>query len=358
MRIIRFLLWMTPFLGSSLIASPLRGGEQVQATAIELIKSADSRNMEDFDELQKAITRVLEREGEDIFAILDKSRESLLSKIKADIHEIMGHALESYEDKNSSEYNELDHLLSVLWDAKDLLRSRTSLNNSMIRNFFSDRYILSIMKEHGREVIAAKVALIYILQEISREHVMNLRALKMSRALVIHNSKAKEALKKTALYDHEENVLYVPNSGYSVTGEPSLTDFRGTNAEGFAELCVFGKNTVENFKVKHFINLWKIEKKELEINSGGLDGIQILFLMAKLGAREHPQSPEDLQAGDLIVTKEDVMVVEESPKSLQSIPVIHNTRGDRGWSPDEKEGIVAVKIPLPSKNVWVLRPRG
>ena len=276
-RIQLLLLSAIPLLGNTLSANTLRNGAQILETAIELIKNSDKRNMEDFDELQKGITRVLEREGEDIFSILEKTRHELLSKIKQDIQTLKEATLTNYTDKYSNEYTELNNLLSVLIEAKNLLSDTTGSKHNLLKNFFSDRYILDIMKQHSREVIAAKVALIYILQHISQEHILNLRSLKVNQPLVVKNKKAKAALKKIALYDHEGDLLYIPNSGYSIGGEPSITHFKGTNAAGFAELCLFGSNLQEKFEIKHFIKAWKNLKEQRNFSRDDYTESQVLL---------------------------------------------------------------------------------
>lgn len=358
MRRVRLLLLCAmPLLGNALSANTIRNGPQILETAIELIKSTDKRNMEDFDELQKGITRVLEREGEDIFSILERTRYTLLSKIKSDIKTLQETALTNYTNKNTNEYAELNNLLSVMLEARDLLSDTTGSKHNLLKNFFSDRYILNIMKQHNREVVAAKVALIYILQHISQEHVLNLKALKVSQPLVIKNKKAKAALKKIALYDHEGDLLYIPNSGYSIEGESSITHFKGTNAAGFAELCLFGNNLPEKFEIKHFIKAWKNLKEQRNVSKDNYTESQVLFLMLALKAQDQAQNPSELEPGDFIVTPSEIMIVEETPNSLESISVIYNTRKDSNLSPSNKEGIVAVKIALPKENVWILKPR-
>lgn len=358
MRRIQFLLFCAiPLLGNTLYANNLRSGSEILETAIELIKNTDQRNMDDFDELQQGIRRVLEREGEDIFSILEKTRHGLLSKITHDVETLQKTILTHYSDKNSSEYKELKNLLSALLEAKDLLNDTTGNKHNLLKNFFSDRYILEIMKRHEREVVAAKLALIYILQHISKEHLLNLKALKVSQPLLIKNKKAKVSLKKTALYDHEGNLLYIPNSGYSIGGEPSITHFKGTDAAGFAELCLFGKNLPEKFEIKHFIKAWKNLKEQRNFIREDYTESQTILLMFALKAQDQIQNPSELEPGDFIVTSDDIMIVEETPSSLENISVIYNTQGNSSLSLNKKEGIVALKTALPKENVWIFKPR-
>ncbi len=79
--------------------------------------------------------------------------------------------------------------------------------------------------------------------------------------------------------------------------------------------------------------------------------------MLALKAQDQAQNPSELEPGDFIVTPSEIMIVEETPNSLESISVIYNTREDSNLSPSNKEGIVAVKIALPKENAWILKPR-
>ena len=79
--------------------------------------------------------------------------------------------------------------------------------------------------------------------------------------------------------------------------------------------------------------------------------------MLALKAQDQVKNPSELEAGDFIITPKKIMIVEETPDSLENISVIYNTREDSHLSPSNKEGIVAQKTILPKENVWVLKPR-
>ena len=264
--------------------------DKVVERAILLKKVIDQNNVQDIKMLQQAIQRVLQRSHRK--SINQQERDQALKKMDHDMK-----ALQKLSKLNLSPKTSNIDFLSISLKMSQTLIERTP------SNLLSNSLALEAVRSQSSAITKTKLALAYLLNEISEEAIGNIKSLNVNYPAKSKSLKESEILKDLVLYDRGSSTLFIPNAGFvNKTDEADNRDPRkGSSSLYFAAFCSTGIKT------------------------------------------RQVAASDPIKAGDIIILNgtEGMVAIEDSNSHLEAF-VIHSTRSEDG----SKEGLIAEKVTL------------